>query len=173
MKINLISFYFDIYDKSEIQTINRNNPSPHKFTLDKIDFYCYNQDLSGLLHYEKIVDEESEIAPIMFLKSYRDGFAKGLNHLIKKEKIEKKDFYNPDTNYLLQKRLKYFLYHREFIENHKGLKDLTHKLPLIWNEKKIYEQGYFNAVLHSIFLMCQELGIDVNKSTEENIKESK
>ncbi|MBE0390199.1 hypothetical protein [Flavobacterium sp. PL002] len=170
-KVNLKNFYFDVYDKSDLQKINRNNPLPHKCTIDFKDFYYYNADLSGLMWLQEL---DRKLKYNDFVDFYRKGFEEGLKHLKEKEGIKKKDFYNTNKKEELKQILYSFLYVRDFLPNYRGLNDLVNKIPLIWTEKIIYEQGYYNGLLHSILVLCDELCFVIKKKVvSENPKTEK
>lgn len=156
--VDLKTFYRESYKDSDLQSINRNNPIPHRCTIDGADFFYYNADLSGLMWIE---DENNKLKYNDFVDVYRKGFAEGLSHLKAEEGIKRSDYNNPEQRELLKKDLSYFLYERNFIPNHKGLQDLGRKLLLRWTEKNIYTEGYYNGLLHSILTLAQELNLNI------------
>jgi len=169
-KLDLKSFYRDSYNGSDLQTINRNNPMPHKCTIKGQNFYYYNADLSGLMW---IQGEDRKLKYSEFVDSYRKGFAEGLKHLKAKEGIKRKDFYNANKKEELKRVLHSFLYKRDFLPNHKGLRDLITKTILRWSDDNIYTQGYYNGLLHSILTLSDQLNIDVFEAEkfQQNVSE--
>lgn len=168
-EVDLKSFYLDNYDGSDLQKINRNNPLPHKCTSDGQEYFYYNADLSGLMWMQ---GEDGKLKYHEFVDFYKNGFADGLNHLKKKEGIKRKDFYNANKIEGLKKVFHRFLFTRDFLRNYKGLQDLENKIPLIWTEKRIYNEGYYNGLLHSILTLCNDLNIEILNGLKENKKKA-
>lgn len=167
--VNLKSFYFDSYDGSELQKINRNNPLPHKCTIDGQDFFYYHADLSGLMWMH---GDDEKLKYNEYVDFYRNGFADGLDHLKEKEGVRRKDFYNANKIEGLKNTLWRLLFTRVFLRNHKGLQDFEKKIPLIWTEKRIYDEGYHNGLLYSVLTLCNELNIDFSDNRKSNDKQA-
>lgn len=165
--IDLKSFYRESYNGSVLQKVNRNKPLPHKCTIKGQEFYYYNADLSGLMWLH---DKDNRLKYNEFVEVYRKGFAEGLKHLVEVEGIERQDYNNPYQRELLT----HFVYKREFIPNHKGLQDLMDKTLLRWTEENIYNEGYYNGLLHSIVTLNNELNLNIGVSqTSNDTKENK
>lgn len=157
MRISLIGYFNNYYDKSPLQKANRNNPIPHKFKIDNVDCYFYNADLSGLISISE--DINTTIKPTEFLTEYKEGFIKGTNHL-NSIGIKTKNFNNPNKIELSITRIKHILYEKKYSELGIGLLKQVDLLPLIWIKgKQILDAGFHNGILHSIRNISNETGI--------------
>lgn len=159
--VDLKAFYRETYKGSDLQTINNNNPIPHKCTIDNQDFYYYNADLSGLMWLQ---GNDRRLKYNNFIHVYRKGFSDGLKHLQEQEGIKRRDYNKPEKRELIKKDLNFFLFEREFLPNHKGLQDLMKRTLLRWTEDNIYKQGYYNGLLHSIITLDNYLNLKIGVS---------
>lgn len=159
-KLNLITEFDKYYKGSDLQKIVNNKPLPIKYTINNVDCFFYNADLFGLFDWKITKDG---LTTNDFIKDYKDGFIKGLEHLKEIEKIKIKNIKNTNTraNTILQ--IQNILFEREFQFGSKGLINLVFiKLPLIFTEKNIYDYGYWNGIIHSIDNLCEITGLNKN-----------
>lgn len=154
-KLSLIQEY-NLYKISDLKKQIDNFGIPLEFTIYGDKCYFYNSDLYGL--FELKIEKEG-IKPLDFIKYYKEGFLNGLRHLEDKEQIFERDFSDTNRRHLSIQLIKDILHSREFIEHTKGLINLIRKVSLIFTEKTIYDQGYYNGLFYSIDNLIKKKGI--------------
>lgn len=160
-RLDLITEFEEKYQGSNLQKIVNTNPTPIKYTIDGVDCYFHNADLFGLF---ELKIKKNGLTPDDFAIDYKNGFEAGLLYLREKEETSVKHFKSKDYREGTIVQLKYLLHERDFKHNIKGLLHHVFKtIPLVFTEKKIFDYGYWNAVVSSIDELCEIAGLKTDE----------